>query len=114
MFAKVKKTGVIVDVEFSHKDDTGEISFYKDLTTNEMYDKNGLVFINEKKPTSEIDWEQRRFELVKAATQGMLANRQYVSAAYERATKTRAEIEFVVAVNAVRYADAIILKLKEE
>ena len=47
-----------------------------------------------------IDWEQRRYELAKAAMQGMLAE---YAADYE-----------LVARHAVRYADALINELKKK
>lgn len=61
-----------------------------------------------------IDWEQRRYELTKAAMQGMIANSRYLETAYNKAGNEKVEVEFIVAFNAARYADAVIAKLKEE
>ena len=53
-----------------------------------------------------IDWEQRRFELAKSAMQGMLSN-QF---SWGMTANDRDDI----ATEAIRCADAVIAKLKEE
>lgn len=91
MKAKVKKTGEIVDVMLIE----GTEHTYTDSYCNYYSDKD-LEFI------PEIDWEQRRFELVKASIQGILSRGNY---AYGYDT---------LATESIGYADAVIAKLKEE
>ena len=66
MKARIKATGAIVDV------------FYNAFSglwtarenTNIKYLEDNLEFLEEK----DIDWEERRFELIKSAIQGFCAN----------------------------------------
>ena len=115
MRAKVIETNEIVEVEFLMK--TSDRTFvYREiptLPTSRMFQQTDLMFFDVN-PTKEIDWEQRRYELVKSALNGMLANSRYVETAYNKAEKEKVEVEFIVAFNAARYADAVIEKLKEE
>lgn len=66
----------------------------------------------------EIDWEQRRYELTKAAMQGMLSNKHYseVCVAANKLAKevegTFDETEFYAKMS-VAFADTVIKKLKE-
>ena len=65
-------------------------------------------------PNNKIDWKQCKFELVKAAMQGMIANSRYLETAYNKAEKEKVEVEFIVAFNAVRYANEVISILKDD
>lgn len=98
MKAKVIATGEIVDVSYSHTTSDG-VGIYKD--NQERYWSSYQLECKE----TYIDWEQRRFELIKAAFQGLSAN------PYEDIVKMGEE-EF--ADLAISYADAVIAKLKEE
>lgn len=77
MKAKIKETGEIIDVEHvCNPDDPSDYAFY-------TFDENGLP-VQYYSPmeldfgscghSKEIDWEQRRYEIAKAAMQGMMAN----------------------------------------
>lgn len=108
MKAKVIATGEIVDVVYHSKcvADNGDIYvlykntetalLYKNTETAPLlYDESELEFYNK-----EIDWEQRRFELIKAISVGVF---NYPVERHER------KIE-----DAIKLADAIIAKLKKE
>lgn len=112
MKAKVITTGEIVNVRYSYFDNDKHIAVYKEIGNIRSWPVYDLQLdIKEEKP---IDWEQRRFELVKAAMQGMLSNDQYVSSAYKKSSKCDATVEDVIAFNAIKYADKVIARLKEE
>lgn len=95
MLAKIKKTGEIITVKYI--DTLGQ---YK-VKDGRLFLPQELVF-----PISpvqkNIDWEQRRFELVKSALQGMLAN---------PITKN---IDNKLVDTSILIADVVIEKLKEE
>lgn len=72
-----------------------------------------VKIIEEKK----IDWEQRRYELAKAAMQGILSNETEVNYACSEADYKKEEIRTVpksIAQFAIACADALINKLKGE
>lgn len=102
MKAKVIKTGEIVEVVPSGKY-LGQVE--------DAYSKRHWYF-NEIEPIPDnvqkekiIDWEQRRYELTKSAMQGILTNMTRGSAF--------SDYEDRVAIQSIKYADAIIDKLKE-
>lgn len=64
-----------------------------------------------------IDWEQRRYELAKAAMQGILSNETEVNYACSEADYKKEEVRTVpksIAQFAIACADALINKLKGE
>jgi len=67
-----------------------------ELQTMSAVKEAARAFVN-----NEIDWEQRRYEIAKAAMQGMLANNALSKTFYE------------LAVNSIRCADVLIEQLKE-
>ena len=73
----------------------------------------GLIRMEEKK----IDWEQRRYELAKAAMQALISNSFFMKnlGMYldEHPDKKMDAIE-VVAIESINYVDAMIKKLKGE
>lgn len=104
MKAKVIETGDIIEVSLVKNTK----STYVD-SNNNFYPDTALEFI------PEIDWEQRRFELVKAIIPGILSNELLIT----RLEKTIPEIQDegnidVIASLAIGYADAVIKELKEE
>lgn len=98
MKAKVIATGEIVEVigysydSYHCKNHKGDESWYLKLE---------LEFLEEK----HIDWEQRRFELVKATIPILIQL---------PTTKTMEEFAEFIAKASLKYADAVIEKLKEE
>lgn len=99
MRAKVIRTGEIVDVVKSTTYNPDKI--YEDINSDRYWIEDELDF-DDLNPT--IDWEQRRFELVKAALQGTMANSNEDIIAMH---------EYQVAESCIEYADAVIEKLKE-
>lgn len=98
MKAKIKATGEIVDVEFEEtKDLYHKVELFR---TSDGRIMPSTAFEFEKF----IDWEQRRFELVKAAMQGLCSNSAYVS-------NNDATVD--IASYAVSQADAILAKYKK-
>lgn len=69
MKAKVKDTGEIVEVKFStHPNPAIDETYWWCNDKQESYHKSELNFMG-----STIDWEQRRYEIAKAAMVGTLA-----------------------------------------
>lgn len=96
MKARVKETGEIIDVE---------CLFYAKIgSTDPIIHSNSLEIL---KDDETIDWEQRRYELVKVITQGLLC-----APVAEGVDSNPAIDDFAYIV--VRNADAIIKKLKGE
>lgn len=106
MKARVISTREIVDVIAVDIDDTLSVItryIYKEIDgAREWYDHE--LYFDVQEDEKPIDWEQRRFELVKAALQGFLSNPD--NTCVEAGNKLIAEWS-------VSYADAVISKLKE-
>lgn len=94
MKAKVIETGKTVEVVDKRYPMSGNL-YYEDIDTKKHYGADEL------KPLREIDWEQRRFELAKAALQGMATLRVWND-------------ENDLADWSLKIADAVIMKLKNE
>lgn len=107
MKARIKATGEIVEVEDLYDDGTAlvkgryfkvsELDFFEDFET--------------------IDWEQRRYELAKAAMQGILSDKEEVNfacACTEYKENEKHTVPKAVAKYAVSCADALIEELKKE
>lgn len=95
MKARVKSTGQIVEIKDLYDDGTA-------LVNDKCFKVSELDFFSET-----IDWEQRRYELAKAAMQGRLSNQYGDVLVGERDFEG-------VAVSSVEFADALIKRLKEE
>lgn len=95
MKARVKSTGQIVEIKDLYDDGTA-------LVNDKCFKVSELDFFSET-----IDWEQRRYELAKAAMQGRLSNQYGDVLVGERDFEG-------VAVSSVEFADALIKKLKGE
>ena len=114
MKARVKATGVLIDVipkfniNAQHRDD----NLY--VCDNMIFRECDLDFLNI--GNSAIDWEQRRYELAKAAMQGILGNEEEINFACSGAEYKENEIHTVpkaVAQYATACADALIEQLKK-
>lgn len=95
MKARIKSTGKIVEIKDLYDDGTA-------LVNDKCFKVSELDFFSET-----IDWEQRRYELAKAAMQGRLSNQYGDVLVGERDFEG-------VAVSSVEFADALIKKLKGE
>lgn len=95
MKARIKLTGEIVNIKDLYDDGTA-------LVNDKYFKVSELDFFSET-----IDWEQRRYELAKAAMQGRLSNQYGDVLVGERDFEG-------VAVSSVEFADALIKKLKGE
>lgn len=98
MKAKVIETGEILKV----KDRSFNLEYvfcYKDDGSTVRYKEEEVELIREKK----IDWEERRFELIKSAMQGWVASED------DRQYNIQEVIDIIFPL-----ADAVIEKLKEE
>lgn len=111
MRARNKKTNEIVDVIAYNCDicrcNTDNVT-YIDSKGNEHDREQGLNFYWDFEPLDEnpdIDWEQRRYEIAKAAMQGMLANSELVYG-------NDYTINIINA--AINYADSLIKQLKKK
>ena len=93
MKARVKSTGEIVNIKDLYDDGTA-------LVNDKYFKVSELDFFSET-----IDWEQRRYELAKAAMQGFCSNshEQVMSASLN-----------ITAEWSLGFADALIKKLKGE
>lgn len=105
MKARVKETGAIIDVINLSKIevDCGE-DVYVEQENMVAYKEDELEFLDVPK-SKDIDWKQRRFELIKAALQGLCANPEI----YKMGV-----VESSIAVYAIEQANAVIEKLKAE
>lgn len=100
---KVIKTGEIVNVVTYDYDENKEEYLFINLDGTTIYREHELELLDNKKK-SNINWEQRRFELVKATlpvTMSIRWNERYI------------KLEDIVN-TAFAYADSVIEKLKEE
>lgn len=93
MKARVKSTGEIVEIKDLYDDGTA-------LVGNMYIKVSELNFFSEN-----IDWEQRRYELAKAAMQGFCSN------SHEQGMSNGS---YMTAQRSLSYADALIKKLKGE
>lgn len=100
MKARVKSTGVLVDVTPQLNINSQHSKDYLYVCDNMVYRECELDFFSET-----IDWEQRRYELAKAAMQGFCSNphEQVMSASSNMTAEW-----------SLGFADALIKKLKEE
>lgn len=100
MKARVKSTGVLVDVTPQLNINSQHNNNYLYVCDNMVYRECELDFFSET-----IDWEQRRYELAKAAMQGFCSNphEQVMSASSNMTAEW-----------SLGFADALIKKLKEE
>lgn len=101
MKARVRKTGEIIDVKpiANPCAQTSTDNLYS--SNYDVYYESELDFLNVGQKV--IDWEQRRYELAKAAMQGFCANSGMLS--FDR--------DSLIALS-VEYADAFIAELKKE
>lgn len=109
MKARIKQTGEIGDVLCW--DDVGKTKLSILLKGNVCtipYQNIEIIQLE-----SNIDWEQRRYELAKAAMQGILSDEEEIGYACSEAT-CKDEVHKAVARFAVAYADALINELKGE
>lgn len=98
MKARVKSTGVLVDV-------TPQLNINSQHNNDYLYVCDNMVYRECELDFSAIDWEQRRYELAKAAMQGFCSN------PHERVMGTDSNI---TAQMSLSFADALIKKLKGE
>nr|DAK48345.1 MAG TPA: hypothetical protein [Caudoviricetes sp.] len=95
MKARVKSTGVLVDV-------TPQLNINSQHSKDYLYVCGNMVFKECELDFSAIDWEQRRYELAKAAMQGFCSKQVMIAD-----SNMTAEWSLV-------FADALIKKLKGE
>lgn len=100
MKARVKSTGVLVDVTPQLNINSQHNNNYLYVCDNMVYRECELDFFSET-----IDWEQRRYELAKAAMQGFCSN------SHEQGMSNGS---YMTAQRSFSYADALIKKLKGE
>ena len=101
MKAKVKDTGEIVEVKFStHPNPAIDETYWWCKDKQESYHKSELNFMG-----SAIDWEQRRYEIAKAAMNGILSAPVVTGVNPNPSYKD-------IATFSVRLADALIAELK--
>lgn len=96
MKARVKSTGVLVDV-------TPKVNINAQHSGDNLYVCDNMVFRECELDFSAIDWEQRRYELAKAAMQGFCSNshEQVMNASLNMTVEW-----------SLGFADALIKKLK--
>lgn len=105
MKARIKSTGEIVEIKDLYDDGTA-------LVNDKYFKVSELDFFSET-----IDWEQRRYELAKAAMQGILSDNTVFSYACSEADYKKGEIHTIpkgIAQFAIACADALINELKGE
>lgn len=95
MKARIKSTGVLVDV-------TPQLNINSQHSKDYLYVCGNMVYRECELDFSAIDWEQRRYELAKAAMQGFCSKQVMVAD-----SNMTAQIS-------LSFADALIKKLKGE
>lgn len=115
MKARVKSTGVLVDVTPQLNINSQHSRDYLYVCDNIVFRECELDFLN--LGNSAIDWEQRRYELAKSAMQGILSDNTEVGYACSEADYKKGEkhtIPISIARFAIACADALINELKGE
>lgn len=110
MKARVKSTGVLVDV-------TPQLNINSQHSRDYLYVCDNMVYRECELDFSAIDWEQRRYELAKAAMQGILSDEEEVRYACSEADYKKGEVRTIpksIAQFAIACADALINDLKGE
>nr|DAV04501.1 MAG TPA: hypothetical protein [Caudoviricetes sp.] len=110
MKARVKSTGVLVDV-------TPQLNINSQHSKDYLYVCGNMVFKECELDFSAIDWEQRRYELAKSAMQGILSDEEEVRYACSEADYKKGEVRTIpksIAQFAIACADALINDLKGE
>jgi len=110
MKARVKSTGVLVDV-------TPQLNINSQHSKDYLYVCDNMVFKECELDFSAIDWEQRRYELAKAAMQGILSDNTVVGYACSEADYKKEEKHTIpkgIARFAIACAGALINELKGE
>ena len=111
MKAKVIATGEIANVRYSRFDYDKCLAIYKEIGHIRTWSVDELeLYIPEGK---QIDWEQRRFELVKVALGGALANSELLKS-FKMVMDKDVSVHTPFVNFAFSTADAVIAKLKEE
>ena len=95
MKARVKSTGVLVDV-------TPQLNINSQHSNDYLYVCDNMVYRECELDFSAIDWEQRRYELAKAAMQGFCSKQVMIADSNMTAEWS------------LGFADALIKKLKGE
>lgn len=95
MKARVKSTGVLVDV-------TPQLNINSQHSKDYLYVCDNMVYRECELDFSAIDWEQRRYELAKAAMQGFCSKQVMIADSNMTAEWS------------IGFADALIKKLKGE
>ncbi len=98
MKARIKSTGVLVDV-------TPQLNINSQHSKDYLYVCGNMVYRECELDFSAIDWEQRRYELAKAAMQGFCSN------THEQVMSIGSNM---TAQRSLSFADALIKKLKGE
>lgn len=114
MKARVKATGVLIDVIPKCNTNAQHSGNNLYVCDNMIFRECDLDFLNIE--NSAIDWEQRRYELAKAAMQGIFSDKDEVDIAYTCMGYKESEKHTVpkaVAQYAVSCADALIEELKK-
>ena len=111
MKAKIEKTGEIITVR--HECDSYGRVRYRDCShqNGELYDSFELDFKVDNQKS--IDWEQRRYELIKDLTCSMLSNSEFLTRCRDR-IHTHLDYQKIAINCAFHYADEMIKQLKEE
>lgn len=115
MKARVKETGVLIDVTPRININALYNGDNLYVCDNKVFRECELDFLNVGNLV--IDWEQRRYELAKAAMQGILSDEEEVRYACSEADYKKGEKHTVpkgIARFAIACADALINELKGE
>lgn len=107
MQARIRKTGEIINIADYAKIDLDVCDSYGNPIS---VSPEEIELIQEQ--TDTIDWKQRRYEVAKAAMQGLLANTEALN--HNVVERYRATFQADVAHSAVKYADALIEELKKK
>lgn len=101
MKARVKSTGVLVDV-------TPQLNINSQHSRDYLYVCDNMVFKECELDFSAIDWEQRRYELAKSAMQGILSDNTEIGYANRRLLDIEKQIVYHVSELGMKYLGVLL------
>ena len=114
MKTKIKATGEIKELSLAVCPSTQVVS-YRD-SNGVYYNTHEVEFIPDQPEVPVIDWEQRRYEIAKAALQaiitGVFSNKEAAKAMLDTTKKNGLQSNEAESIMAIEYADELINQLK--
>lgn len=114
MKAKVLLTGEIIDVRFSGKKENSVTNVYMEIGTGRIFPDYELEFLTEELPDEEKHWQDVRERAAIAAMQSILTSDTFRQAKVKDAMNVYESPYKEIAATAIKFADELVIQLKEE